>query len=128
VSNQHERNKQNVLAFYSIAFNEGNPSEAVKKFVGNEYIQHNPLVADGPAPFIEYFEKMAKEWPDKKIFFERVIAENNMVVVHCRQEWPGDSDYATIDIFRLDEEGKIVEHWDVMQVVPDESKHNNTMF
>jgi predicted SnoaL-like aldol condensation-catalyzing enzyme len=57
-----------------------------------------------------------------------VIGENNMVVVHCRQEWPGDSDYATIDIFRLDEDGKIVEHWDVMQIVPEKSKHNNTMF
>ncbi len=93
-----------------MAFNEGNPSEAVKNFVGNKYIQHNPLVADGPAPFIEYFERMAKDWPDKRIFFERVIAENDLVVVHCRQEWPGDIDYATIHIFRLDEEGKIVEH------------------
>lgn len=128
MSNHLELNKQNVLAFYAMVFNEGNPAEAVRKYVGKEYIQHNPLVGNGPAPFIEYFEKMASEWPDKRIFFERVIAENNMVVVHCRQEWPGDSDYATIDIFRLDEDGKIIEHWDVMQVVPDESKHSNTMF
>ena len=128
MSNQIERNKQNVLAFYDLAFNEGNPAEAVKRYVGKQYTQHNPLVADGPDAFIEYFEKMAQEWPGKYIHFERVIGENNMVVVHCRQEWPGDSDYATIDIFRLDEDVKIVEHWDVMQIVPEKSKHNNTMF
>ncbi|MBT3229213.1 MAG: SnoaL-like domain-containing protein [Candidatus Marinimicrobia bacterium] len=128
MENKIELNKQNVLAFYAMTFNDGNPAEAVRRYVGKEYIQHNPLVADGPAAFIEYFEKMAREWPDKQIFFERVVAERDMVVVHCRQKWPDDNDYATIDIFRLNQDGKIVEHWDVMQVVPMESKHNNTMF
>ena len=123
-----ERNKKNVLAFYSMVFNDCKPRQAVNQFVGQEYIQHNPIVADGKEPFIQYFETMEKKWPGKQIFFERVVAENDMVVVHCRQEWPGDDQYATIDIFRVDDEGKIVEHWDVMQVVPTESKHNNTMF
>jgi len=123
-----EKNKQTVLAFYSMAFNDCKPREAVNQFVGKEYIQHNPIVADGKESFIQYFEKMGNEWPGKQIFFERVIAEDNMVVVHCRQEWPGDEQYATIDIFRLDDDGKIVEHWDVMQLVPTESKHSNSMF
>jgi predicted SnoaL-like aldol condensation-catalyzing enzyme len=128
VNTNRTQNIQNVKDFYTMTFVEGNPAEAVKQFVGDEYIQHNPIVADGKEAFIAYFNEMAEKWPDKQIYFERSIAENDLVVLHCRQVWPGDSDYATIDIFRLGEDGKIVEHWDVMQEVPATSKHNNTMF
>lgn len=122
-----DQNKQNAIAFYKMAY-EGNPAEAVLSFVGDEYIQHNPLVGDGKQPFIEYFERMGKEYPEKSIEFIRVVAEDNLVALHTHQTWPGNQEYVTMDFFRFDKYGKIVEHWDSMQEIPEHSANGNTMY
>ncbi|MCB2206984.1 MAG: nuclear transport factor 2 family protein [Bacteroidetes bacterium] len=122
-----EENKKNAVAFYRAAY-EGNPGDAVEKYIGKEYIQHNPDVANGTQGFIDYFERMQKEYPDKSIEFVRCIAEGNLVALHTHQTWPGNDEYVTMDFFRFDENGKIVEHWDAIQQIPKSSANANTMY
>jgi putative RNA 2'-phosphotransferase len=122
-----ETNKQNAIAFYRMAYL-GEPRKAVNAFVGDRYIQHNPLVGDGPEAFIQYFEQMAADYPDKTIEFVRAISEGDLVALHTHQTWPGDGEYVTMDFFRFDETGKIVEHWDSIQAIPTTSKNGNSMY
>ena len=122
-----EQNKRNAVDFYRMAY-EGNPRKAIELYVGDEYIQHNPEVADGPDGFVAYFERMQLEYPEKTIEFVRCIAEGDLVALHTHQTWPGNDQYVTMDFLRFDKHGKICEHWDAIQQVPVESKNPNTMY
>jgi predicted SnoaL-like aldol condensation-catalyzing enzyme len=124
------RNKANVLGFYDLMFNQARPAQAMQQYGASEYRQHNPDLADGRAAFVAYFEAMAKKYPGKSVSFKRVVAEDNFVVVHSEHVFPGWSggSWAAIDIFRLEPDGKIAEHWDVLQKVPSHSANSNGMF
>ena len=122
-----QKNKENAIAFYKMAY-EGNPTKAVALYVGDDYKQHNPMVADGPQAFIDYFNRMQKEYPVKSMDFIRSVAEGDLVALHTHQIWPDNDQYVTMDFFRFDTNGKIVEHWDSIQQIPEASKNNNTMY
>ncbi|WP_420575320.1 ester cyclase [Ekhidna sp.] len=122
-----DQNKQNAINFYRTAFL-GDPAKAVELYVGDDYIQHNPDVANGTQGFIDYFERMQREYPDKSIEFVRCIAEGDLVALHTHQTWPGNDQYVTMDFFRFDKNGKIVEHWDAIQQIPNKSANSNTMY
>ncbi|WP_058105136.1 nuclear transport factor 2 family protein [Maribacter dokdonensis] len=122
-----ETNKRNAIAFYRTAYL-GNPKLAIEMYVGKEYIQHNPAVANGTQGFIDYFERMQKEYPEKSIEFVRCIAEGDLVALHTHQVWPGNDQYVTMDFFRFDTNGKICEHWDAIQQIPEKSENPNTMY
>ena len=122
-----ESNKRNAIAFYQTAYL-GDPAKAVEMYVGAEYIQHNPLVGNGKQAFIDYFTAMAKQYPTKEIEFVRAVAEEDLVALHTHQTWPGNEEYVTMDFFRFDPDGKIIEHWDAIQEVPIETKNGNPMY
>lgn len=122
-----QENKANAIAFYKMAY-EGEPRKAIETYVGKDYIQHNPDVGDGYEGFINYFERMQKEYAGKSIEFVRCIGEGDLVALHTHQIWPGNDQYVTMDFFRFDEKGKIVEHWDSIQQIPRKSANPNTMY
>lgn len=124
-----ERNKANVLAFYDLAFAQHKPQEAVDKYIGNEYLQHNPRVADGGQAFVNLITSFLKKFPQSQPHIKRVIAEGDLVVLHVNsKKTPDELGNAVVDIFRLDSNGKIVEHWDVSMPVPEKTVSGRGVF
>lgn len=121
-----ESNKNSALAFYQMAFL-GEPRRAAELYLGEDYIQHNPDVGDGIEGFVDYFERMQRDYPDKSIRFLRSVAEGEFVALHTHQVWPDGDEYVTMDFFRFDYQGKIVEHWDAIQQIPTSMAHENGM-
>ena len=121
-------NKKTVLAFYNLAFKDRQPVEAVAQYVGTTYRQHNPQAKDGPVGFIQFVLGFFGQFPEASVEIKRMIAEDNLVVMHSLLRTASDDrGAAAVDIFRL-EDGKVVEHWDVLQPVPETSANDNTMF
>jgi predicted SnoaL-like aldol condensation-catalyzing enzyme len=124
-----ERNKDNTVAYYETAFNDKNPRLAVRLYGGDQYIQHNPLAANGFAAFIAFVEGFTAAFPDTHVDIRRVVAECDLVVTHgvLTGKAFGEFGSKVVDIFRLDANGKIVEHWDVLalQVDPATSANGN---
>tara|TARA_R110002012_G_scaffold62590_1_gene164633 strand:- start:13787 stop:14254 length:468 start_codon:yes stop_codon:yes gene_type:complete len=124
---QEEANRALVIEFYDQFFNE-HETEQSGQVLAEDYIQHNPEVPDGKAPFVDYFAGYFKENPEYKSEIVRSATDGDLVWLHVHST-NGDDDQgeAVVDIFRVDD-GMIVEHWDVIQSVPEESANDNTMF
>ena len=123
-----ERNKQTVIEFITRAFNDKQPADAVAQHVGSEYIQHDPQSPDGAEAFIQFATGFAGQFPQLNIDIKRVIAEGDLVVAHLLiTMMPEDRGMAGVEIFRL-QDSKIVEHWNVLQPVPEQAANDNTMF
>lgn len=122
-----EANKHVVTDYYLTAFG-GDPEKAVADHFGDRYVQHNPEAQDGPEAFTGFVNWLRGEYPQLQLEIKRVVAEGDLVVTHSRLVLvPGEPGRALADFFRL-EDGKVVEHWDVIQDVPKESANENTMF
>jgi predicted SnoaL-like aldol condensation-catalyzing enzyme len=121
-------NTEIVRAFYELAFNEGKPEEAVERYVGDRYVQHNPQAADGAEAFVGFVRWYRGEHSELHVDIKRTVAEGDLVVTHSLiTTGPGDRGTAAADLFRV-EDGRIVEHWYVLQPVPATSANDNTMF
>jgi predicted SnoaL-like aldol condensation-catalyzing enzyme len=121
-----ERNKRNVREYYELAFIEHRPKDAVERYLGDRYVQHNPQAPDGPEAFIGFVEA----FPEANVDIRRIVAEGDIVVTHSLIRFSKDDERGTVavDLFRLTDDGKIVEHWDVLQPFPEESANDHPMF
>ncbi len=119
-------NEAVVRVFFDEVFVQGKIRHGFECYVREDYIQHNPLAADGRAAVLSFFESIPAE-KRPKVTLARVIVEGDLAAVHYKSEFPGRPPFAVVDIFRL-EDGKIAEHWDVVQPIPDKSNNPHPMF
>jgi predicted SnoaL-like aldol condensation-catalyzing enzyme len=128
VSNtQLEKNKQTVMAFYDEAINQKDFARA-SRYLGARYTQHNPTAADGAEGLKAFIQFLRDNYPHAHSEIKRVFAEGDYVILHVHSvREPGTRGRAIFDLFKL-EEGKIVEHWDTVQDIPEKSANNNGMF
>jgi predicted SnoaL-like aldol condensation-catalyzing enzyme len=120
------RNKNNVLALYDLMINQKKSKEAAAKFVSPAYVQHNPLIADGPDALGKYFGQVTRERAKARVVVHRIIAVGDYVWAHVNflnlfNDGPEDTGVAGVDIYKMDADGKAVEHWDTLQLVGDPS-------
>ena len=124
---EKEKNKKMVVDFYNEVFNKHN-IDIIPKYVSADYKQHNPFVADGRKAFMDFFKEDFVKNPNSSAEIKRVVAEGDTVALHVHSRTNSqDKGVAIVDIFRI-KDGKIVEHWDVIQEIPNEAANNNTMF
>ncbi|MBU5220265.1 ester cyclase [Bacillus albus] len=124
---EKEKNKKMVVDFYNEVFNKHN-IDIIPKYVSEDYKQHNPFVADGRKAFMDFFKEDFVKNPNSSAEIKRVVAEGDTVALHIHSRTNSqDKGVAIVDIFRI-KDGKIVEHWDVIQEIPNEAANNNTMF
>lgn len=124
---QQEANRKAVLAFYEKGLNQKD-ADAALAYVGDRYVQHNPNAADGPEGFRKFIAFLRDKFPNSHSEIKRSFVDGDYVILHVHAvREPGTRGTAIVDIFRL-ENGKIVEHWDVSQPIPETSANNNTMF
>lgn len=125
-----ERNKKNVVEFYNAVLNEKNFDKAAT-YVGATYIQHNPIGADGLEGIKGFINFLRDKFPNNKSEIKRVFADGNYVIVHVHAvREPGQRGNAIFDLFRMDDNGKVLEHWDAVQPIPDPANamNKNGMF
>lgn len=121
-------NKRLAKDCLDLIFNQRKPEEAVEKYIGANYRQHNPNAVDGPQGVIAYASAYIKANPLLHMDFKRIIAEGDLVAIHSHfKPNPSDRGESIVDIFRV-ENGKLVEHWDIVQPVPRNAVNRNTMF
>ncbi|MDA9402934.1 nuclear transport factor 2 family protein [Bradyrhizobium sp. CCBAU 45389] len=126
-SAQEEANRTAVLAFYEKGLNQKD-ADAALAYVGNRYVQHNPNAADGPDGFRKFVGFLREKFPNSRSEIKRSFADGDYVILHVHSvREPGTRGRAIVDIFKL-ENGKIVEHWDVVQEIPENPANSNTMF
>ena len=124
---QMEENKKTVAAFYDAALNQKD-FDAASKYLGNRYTQHNPTAADGPEGLKAFLAFLRDKFPNNRSEIKRIFADGDYVIVHVHAvREPGTRGNAIVDIFKL-ENGKVVEHWDVVQPIPEKPANNNGMF